>query len=301
MRLQDIDLNLLVALDALLAERSVTRAARRLGLGQPATSAALARLRVLLGDPLLLRSGAGMVPSAMAERLAPVLAEALAGLSEALTAAAAFEPATAQRSFTLAGSDFTSHLLLPPLLARLRREGPGIDLRIRGFVKDEARGLLAARSVDLVLGSFRPPPEELVATVLLEERLVGLAGRDTVARLPSPLTPEAFAALPFALFTVNGDATGVGDDALAALGLRRRVVLALPHLTSLPGVLENSDLVSVVPERFARSVAGDALRLFALPIELPHFDLQLLWLPSARGDAGLAWLRRQVAEVARGL
>jgi DNA-binding transcriptional LysR family regulator len=297
MRLQDIDLNLLVALDALLAERSVTRAARRLGLGQPATSAALARLRVLFGDPLLLRSGAAMARSELAERLAPAVAEALAGLSEALAAAAPFDPASSTRAFTLGSTDYTSQVLLPPLLARLRRDAPGIDLRIRSYAKEEVRGLLAARTVDLVLGTLRPPPEELVATKLLEERLVGLAGRDAVARLPLPLTPAAFATLPFALFTVNGDSTGVGDAALAALGLRRRVALALPHLTALPALLASTDLVSVVPERFARAVAGETLEVFPLPVELPGFEVQLLWPPAARADSGLAWLRRLIAEV----
>ncbi len=300
MRLQDIDLNLLVALDALLAERSVTRAARRLGLGQPATSAALARLRVLFGDPLLLRSGGAMARTELAERLAPAVAAALAGLSQALSAAAPFDPATSTRAFTLGSTDYTSHVLLPPLLARLRREAPGIDLRLRGYAKDEVRGLLASRAVDLVVGTLRPPPEELVATRLLQERLVGLAGGGTVARLPAPLTPEAFAGLPFALFTVNADATGVGDAALAALGLRRRVALALPHLTALPALLAGTDLVSVVPERFARAVAGEALRIFELPVELPGFEVQLLWPPAARADAGLAWLRRLIAEVGQG-
>jgi len=299
MRLQDLDLNLLVALDALLAERSVTRAARRLGLGQPATSAALGRLRALFGDPLLLRSGGAMVRSEMAERLAPALAEALAGLSSTLAAAAPFDPATSTRAFTLGSTDYYSQMLLPPVLARLRAEAPGVDLRIRGYAKEEVRGLLAARAVDLVLGTLRPPPEELVATPLLQERLVGLGGQAAVARLPAPLTPEAFAALPFALFTVNADATGVGDAALAGLGLRRRVVLAVPHLMALPGVLSATDLVAVVPERFARAVAGEALRLFALPMELPGFEVQLLWPPAARGDAGLAWLRRLITEVAQ--
>jgi DNA-binding transcriptional LysR family regulator len=299
MRLQDIDLNLLVALDALLAERSVTRAARRLGLGQPATSAALARLRALFGDPLLLRSGAGMARSEMAERLAPALAEALAGLSGTLAAAAPFDPATSTRAFTLGSTDYTSHVLLPPILARLRREAPGIDLRIRGYAKEEVRGLLAARAVDLVLGTLRPPPEELVATPLLAERLVGLAGRAAVARLPLPLTPEAFARLPFALFTVNADATGVGDAALAGLGLRRRVALALPQLMALPALLASTDLVSVVPERFARAVVGEALEVFPLPLELPGFEVQLIWPPAARADTGLAWLRRLIAEVAQ--
>lgn len=299
MRLQDLDLNLLVALDALLAERSVTRAARRLGLGQPATSAALARLRTLLGDPLLLRTGAGMTRSEMAERLAPALAEALAGLSATLAAAAPFDPARSTRVFTLGSTDYSSQVLLPPLLAELRQAAPGVDLRVRGYAKEEVRALLATRAVDLVLGALRPPPEDVVATPLLEERLVGLAGREALARLPAPLTIEAFAALPFALFTVNGDAAGVGDTALAALGLRRRVALALPHLTALPMVLATTDLVSVVPERFARAVAGEALRIFPLPIELPGFELQQIWLPAARSDAGLAWLRRRIAAVAQ--
>lgn len=301
MDLRGIDLNLLVALDALLAQRSVSRAAARLGLGQPATSAALARLRRLFGDPLLVRVGGGMVRSELAERLAPMLAEALAGLSAALDNAAGFDPATATRGFVMAGTDYTSPLLLPGLLARMRRDAPGVTLRLRGYVKAELTGLLASRAVDLGIGVFRPPPEALVATPLFEEALVGLAGAATAAGMPRPLTAEGFAALPFALFTVNGDATGVGDDALASLGLRRRVVLALPHLAALPAILAATDMVAVVPSRFARSVCGDALVMFDLPVELPRFEPQLLWSPATRSDSGLAWLRRLVLETARGL
>ena len=273
MDLRRLDLNLLVALDALLTERSVSRAARRLGLGQPATSAALARLRTVFADPLLIRAGGGMVPSELAARLAPMLAEALTGLANALDHAAGFDPASATRSFALAGTDYTSPLLLPQLLARIRQEAPAVTLRLRGYDKAELPALLATRAVDLGIGVFRPPPETLVATSLFEEGLVGLAGADTAARLPKPLTAEAFAALPFALFTVNGDATGVGDDALAPFGLKRRVTLALPHLAALPGILAATDLVAVVPSRFARSVCGQALTMFDLPIALPRFEV----------------------------
>lgn len=298
MRLQDLDLNLLVALDTLLAERSVSRAARRLGLGQPATSAALARLRQLFGDPLLVRAGAAMVPTELALRLAPALGDALAGLSAALDAATPFDPQTASRAFVIAGTDYISPLLLPSLMAALRARAPGVTLRVRNYPKSEIVPLLAARAADCGLGVFLDPPSALVATPLFEDGLVGLTGRETAARLPRPLTPEAFAALPFALFTVNDDAAGVGDAALAALGLRRRVVLALPHLASLPAILAESDLVAVVPERFARRMIGDALAVFALPIALPRFEVQMLWAPAARSDSGLAWLRQLVREVA---
>lgn len=301
MDLRRLDLNLLVALDALLAERSVSRAAHRLGLGQPATSAALARLRVVFGDPLLIRAGGSMVPSELAVRLAPMLAEALTGLANALDHAAGFDPTNATRSFVLAGTDYTSPLLLPDLLARMRRAAPQVTLRLRGYAKAELAGLLATRAVDLGIGVFRPPPETLVATPLFEEGLVGLAGAMTAARLPQPLTAEAFATLPFALFTVNGDTTGVGDDALAQLGLKRRVVLALPHLAALPAILAATDMVAVVPSRFARSVCGDALTMFDLPIALPRFEVQMLWSPDGRSDTGLAWLRSLVIETAQGL
>lgn len=301
MDLRSIDLNLLLALDALLAEQSVSRAARRLGLGQPAASAALARLRKLLGDPLLIRVGSGMVRSELAERLAPMLAEALSRLSAVLDNAAAFEPATATRGFVMAGTDYTSPLILPGLLARMRREAPGVSLRVRGYGKSELPGLLATRAVDLAIGVFRPPPETLVATSLFEETLVGLASQATAGRLPMPLTPEGFAALPFALFTVNGDAIGVGDNALAPMGLRRRVMLALPHLAALPAVLAASDMVAVVPSRFARTVCSETLTMFELPVAFPRFDVQLLWSPATRSDGGLAWLRRLVTETAHGL
>lgn len=297
MDLRRIDLNLLLAFEALYDARSVSRAATRIGLRQPAMSAALARLRTVFEDEMFSRVGGEMLPSPKAQRMAPGLRAALAQLRAALGEEAPFDPSTARATFTLALTDYGATVVLPGLAARVRAEARGVDLRVVGYDKDDAATLVLTGAADLALGVFPEAPGGVVLRPLFEDRLVGVARAGHPALAP-PLTPERYAALDHALFTVRRDASGAVDMALAALGLRRRVALTLPYFLALAPTLAASDLVAAVPVRLADAFRDARLATFAIPLDLAPWRLDMMWNPLARSDRGSAWLRDAVSGVA---
>ncbi len=297
MKLDGIDLNLLRVFEALDETRSVSGAAERLGIGQPAASAALGRLRTAFGDPLFVRAGGAMQPTPRAARLAPRLRAVLADLREAVGEAAAFDPATAQTRFRLAFTDYASAVLGPPLMARIRAAAPSAALDIVGYEKGDVGALVAAGAVDAAVGVFPDPPPDAVVTTLFEERFVGLARAGHPA-LGRPLDAAGWAGLDHALVTLGRDRRGALDAALAALGLSRRVALTLPHFLALPAILGASDLVAALPERLAAIFCDAALETFAIPLPLGAWRVQSMWPASARTDRPSVWLRARLAEAA---
>lgn len=291
------DLNLLRVFDALYATGNVTRAAARLGLGQPATSAALARLRKLYGDELFVRVPRGIRPTDRARELAAPIARLLADADGLLSAASAFDPARVRRVVRLAGSDYTSLVLLPPLQARLRTTAPGIELRVLGLDKGEVGERLRQGAIDLAVGVFPKPPPGVVQTPLFRERFVGVARRGHPL-LTGRMTAVRFAATDQALVTLSDDARGYVDERLAALGLERRVALTLPHMLALPAIVAGSDLIALLPQRLAAGLDATRLATFALPFEAPPWAVSLLSRPEARGDRALAFLRSELVAAA---
>ncbi len=298
--LAGIDLNLLVALDALLAERSVTRAARRVGLSQPAMSHALARLRVLLDDPLLVRGRGAMVPTPRAEAMALSLRAALTALSESLSVGPRFDPMTARTSFRVASVDYAALVMLPPLLEALATRAPGVEVWCVTPPPDLAAALHRG-DIDLHLGVLRAGDdlESLGHSPLFRERFVCLVRRGhRLAR--GRLTVERFVAAQHALIAPGGGRGGVVDDALASLGVRRRVALALPHFLVAPHVVARTDLVLTVAERVARMMARSLpLTVLEPPMPLPTFGIFLQWSARRGSDAALGWMRQEMEAVAR--
>jgi DNA-binding transcriptional LysR family regulator len=290
-----LDLNLLMTFEAIERARSVSGAARALGLSQPATSASLARLRRALGDELFTFAGGAMQPTAVARRLAPSVHAALGELRTALDVARPFEPAAAETSFTLGVTDYASAVVVPGLIAGLAASAPRVGLRLVSYRKEEIGPLVEAGALDLAIGVFPDPPERCILTRLMTERFVGVA-RQGHAALARPLEAASFAAFSHALFTTQADARGAVDEALAALGLQRRVTLTLPYLMALPEALKASDLVAAVPARAAARF-GPGLGTFDLPVDLPSWSLQMLWSPFSRRDSAQTWLRAQVTDV----
>lgn len=297
MNLAGFDLNLLVVFEALYQERGVTAAARRLGLGQPAASAALGRLRALLGDPVFERVGGRMMPTPRAHEMAPRLIASLNDLRRTLGEHSAFQPDADKRSFAIASTDYTSLALLPGLLENLRREAPHVELRVQGYDKDQVGELLDRNEVELALGVFSAPPERAVATPLYTERFVGVARIGHPAVTGGFITKAAFAAASHALVTVRRDARGVIDEALERDGLTRRIVLTLPHMMVLPEVLARTDLISAVPERLAPRF-GPGLQTFRLPLVTAPWRVIMLWNPNRRTDRSAVWLRSLVRAAA---
>lgn len=301
MNLSDLDLNLLTAFDALFTERSVTGAARRTGIGQPAMSDALRRLRALFGDALFVRASGAMQPTPRAKVIAQELGPLLAQMRAVMGEHVAFQPQETSKTFAIASTDFTTLALLPPLFVALRAEAPQVDLRIIGYEKDAIGGMLDKGEVDLALGVFPDPPGNLVRTRLFDERFVGIGRADHPALQDGPLSLDAFAALQHALVSVRRDERGAVDAALAAVGLRRRVALVLPYMLMLPKILASTDLIAILPERAARSMTDHVLAPFDLPLNLSSWSVDMLWNPAARSDQATAWLRSLVVQTARSL
>ncbi len=301
MHLASVDLNLAVVLHALLTERSVSRAGKRLGLSQSATSHALARLRQLVGDPLVLRTPRGVEPTARGDAIASPLAAALEALERALLAPPTFDPSTARRAFRVGASDYAEFLLLPPLLARIAEEAPGVDLWGHSH-GDEVHDRLRSGELDLALGVARKEQSPGIQSApLLEERFVCVV-REGHPLLRGALTVARFVAARHAFIAPRGRPGGAVDDALAALGHKRRVALAVPHFLVAPHVIARTDLVLTVAERIALAFAALLpLRVLPPPVTLPGFTLSLIWHERNEVDPAQAWLRSRISEVAAGL
>ena len=297
MDLQRTDLNLMVAFEALMAERSVSAAAFRLGLSQPAMSGALSRLRVLFSDELLVRAGRTMLPTVRAAQLEAQVTTALQQLRAALTPPEAFDPASSRRGFSLSGGDYASMVILPHLASRLAHAAPLVDLRFRFVEKDVIPGLLDTGALDLALGVYPRAPKRFCVQSLFEERFVCVARRRHPA-LRAGLTLDTFVSLPHLLVTERGDARGAVDEALARANMTRRIKLTVPHVLAVPLVLAGSDMIATVGARAGREFARSAeIDVFDPPLALPAWRLSMLWTRQKAGDLGLAWLREQLALV----
>ncbi|MDT3722142.1 LysR family transcriptional regulator [Pseudomonas oryzihabitans] len=290
--LRRLDLNLLVTLDALLAELNVTRAARRLNLAQPTVSLQLGRLRQLLDDPLLLPGPRGMRPTARAEALREPLRQALAALEEALAPAAPFDPARAERTWRIAASDHSATTLLTPLLAELRGQAPGIRLALLDKKPDLLAEQLEGDRLDLALDVADAAAPGLRQRLLFTERYL-LAGRRGHPALQEPVSLETFCQLDQALVSPNGGGfASLTDQLLAERGLARRVVLSVPHFSTLASALLASDLVALLPARIALTHPG--LQTQVPPLAVPGFDMLLLWPERLQRDPAHAWLRERI-------
>jgi DNA-binding transcriptional LysR family regulator len=299
--LASFDLNLLVALDALLSERNVTRAASRIGITQSAASHALARLRALTGDELLVRGPAGMVPTTRAEAMAGPVRRALEDMGRVLAPHAAFHPGTASLRFVIATSDYSELALLPRVVSRLAREAPSIELRVV-TATEEPSAVLAAGKIDLSIAPLRPADARsgMHARKLFDDRFVCVV-RKNHPLAGKKLTLGRYAAASHALIAPMGAEGGFVDDALARLGMRRRVALALPHFLVAPHIVAASDLILTLAARIAAILVKPlGLAMLAPPAELglQGFTISESWHERTHGDAARRWVREVIADAA---
>ncbi|WP_225773250.1 LysR family transcriptional regulator [Inquilinus sp. Marseille-Q2685] len=296
MDLHGIDLNLLVAFDALMAERSVTRAGARIGRTQPAMSAALARLRALLRDELFVRGPYGLQPTPRALDLAQPLSDALAQIQQTLDFTQEFDPASSAATFTLGLSDHPAFSLLPRLAPVLQETAPGITLRVRSFTaRDDAIGMLDAGEADATIGVPAAPAGRILSRPLFEERFVCVLRRGHPAA-GRPLDLDRFLALSHLLVSPENDQFGMVDAELAKKKLKRRLGLTLPQMYAAPAVVARSDLIATLMRGVvASSGHADALCLLDPPLDLPPVPFVLSW--HRRNDAHPAqhWFRDFVA------
>ncbi|MGZ3478334.1 MAG: LysR family transcriptional regulator, partial [Polyangiales bacterium] len=297
------DLNLLVALDALLETRNVTRAAAKIGLSQSAMSHALKRLRDLTGDELLVRGKDRMLPTSRAEALATPVRRALEDIGKALAPPAAFDPKVARLRVTIGTTDYAELVLLPEVVRRLMREAPGIELRCVSVGEDQLTPL-ASRAIDLVISPLRPVVDErpgIFARRIFDERFVCVM-RKGHPLAKQRLTLRRFTEAQHALVSPRGSEGGIVDDALARLGLARRVTVAVPHFLIAPHVVASSDLILTLAGRVANTLA-EPLGLVVVPapseLALAGFSMNLVWHERTHHDAPLKWVRDLFADVAK--
>lgn len=301
MSLSGLDLNLVVVLDALLRESSVTRAANRLGLSQSATSHALARLRSLLDDPVLVRTPRGMAPTARTRDLALPVRRALEELEQALAPPRPFDPRHSTQSFTLALEDAGQVGLLPILAERLKSEAPGLSLRVRpGGAELPAEGL-ADGSIDLALAVSPEPTAGLHAEVVFATSHVSITRADH-PEIGKRLTPKRFAALDHVILAGPGSVDPEIDRALASAGRTRRVAVTVPSLLPIPWLVARSDLVATVPALLLGLDRGRLpLARHKPPIPIEPTTGSLVWHERTHHDPAQVWLRDMLHRACREL
>ncbi|HEY1927631.1 MAG TPA: LysR family transcriptional regulator [Caulobacteraceae bacterium] len=292
------DLNLLVVFDAVLRERSVTRAAERLCLSQPAVSHALNRLRQLLDDRLFVRGPAGMEPTPRAVQLAVVLQRTLEDLRNAVQPVG-FDPATSQRTFRIAVNNYAAAVVAPGLVRACRNAAPGVRLSIRPSGSMDLEGALERGELDLAVSARSLGSSRITSHTIFMDDYVALTRRDHPG-VAGPLTLDAFARLPRVTVSSSGDDTSFVDKALAAAGLRQDVVADAPYL-SLVVLLATSDMVALLARRFAEAVAvKPAMMVSDLLFPTPAVPCVISWRRHLEDDPAHVWLRRMIAEVAPG-
>jgi DNA-binding transcriptional LysR family regulator len=296
------DLSLLVSLDALIDEANVTKAAARLNLSQPALSAQLARLRDLFRDALLVpsRTGRGMIPTARALELRVPPRAALKELETAIKRPPAFDPLTADRSFSIAASDNATLVLGVDLIERVQEvAGPAVRVSFRTPSADLIAAQLERGEVDLLIGSERMVPSGMKIRRLMDERYL-MAQRKGHPRGKKPLDLKTYCSLSHVLVSTSGGSfRGEIDEQLERIGRRRRVVLSVHQFVLAPMFLRITDYVATLPARFVDRFA-DELDTFELPFKARGFTLSTAWHPRNQADPAHIWLRKQFVAVAAG-
>lgn len=295
--LRNLDLNLLVTLDALLTEHNVTRAAARLHLSQPTVSIQLARLREVFGDPLLLAGPRGMRPTTRADELREPLRQALDALEQAVAPSTPFDPAKANQTWRVAASDYSESTILLPALTGLCNVAPATRLAILQIVPSLIAKQAEQGDIDLAFHITVEAPQNLRRkSVFIENYL--LVGRAGHPGLKGRVTLEKFCALNHVIVSPDGGGFhGVTDTALAELGMKRRVVLSIPHFLFIESVLMSTDLVALVPSRLVRN--SKTLQVVKPPLDVPGYEMLMLWHERVHRDPAHQWLREHILKSIR--
>ncbi|KNB53802.1 LysR family transcriptional regulator [Streptomyces caatingaensis] len=294
-----MDLNLLRALDVLLQENSVTRAAERLGTSPAAVSRTLARLRRAVGDPLLVRAGQGLVPTPRALELRDEVGALLRRCDEVLRPGAGFEPARLRRTFTVQASDVLLVGTAGVLTERIHREAPHVDVV---FLPESVEGGPGLRQgwIDVELGSLGDLEPEIRTRSLVRRTVVGVA-RARHPLFDGPVDARSFAAADHIGVSRRGKRLGPIDTALAGLGLRRRIAAVVPGHTSAMLLARDTDLVTItLADWMPDTLAALGLRTFPVPLDLAPLEIGMAWHPRNEADPGHRWFRERLAEAVLG-
>lgn len=303
MNFHGVDLNLLVAFDALMSERNVTRAAAQVGVSQPAMSAALSRLRKLFGDPLFLRSADGLLPTPRARELSEPVTQALRKIEEAVVRKPRFVPAETSQVFTLGLSDYPALVLLPTLMQALQEQAPKASLNVHAFSdRDHAVDLLDAGAVDAAMGvppvqadrriQTRPVLRDEFVTIVASNRSAATRGMDM----------KTWLSLQHVLVSPEGERHGLVDQALAQRGRQRALGLTLPQMFAVTSVVARTHMTATVLKRVALgSPAARKVVMFPPPVKLPEVVFHLIWHRRYDAHPAQQWFRELIVAAAAGL
>lgn len=292
------DLNLLVVFDAIARSGSVTGAAERLALSQPAVSHALNRLRDVIGDPLFMRAKSGLAPTPRAQAMTAEVGRILDAAGSVL-AKASFDPGTTQRRFRLGASDYSSVALAPRIAREFCSAAPRatLDVLPAGV---HTLPQLESGEMDCSFWAVEPPPAPWLSKILYRERLIGVMCRthplsaDLSARAPSL---AAYLAYPHAVVSLRDPSANPVDSALRKLGLNRRVAIVTQSFAAVLAAMPGSRLLASLPEKLAPAARLAGLVTYELPLELPDFAYSLIWRSRTDVDPAMVWFRRLIVDV----
>lgn len=303
MNFSSFDLNLLRVLDALLATGSTTEAGRKLGLSQPAVSAALGRLRHSLGNPLFLRQGRGLVPTDFAAGLREPLRRLLEE-AEGLLSPEAFDPLRAEARFKLSGADFFAELLMPQLGDRLQRIAPGIRVQLVDLVPDSYVDTIERYQVDMAFIPDMPYPDWIAHRPLFRAPFVTVAARGNARLARAGIAPgdtiplDLYCDMAHVLFSPEGNLSAMGDAALARVGRTRKVAMTMPFFSGVAGAVARSEMIALLPVQYARHVAGRiGLALYQQPMPVAEATISMIWHRRSTENPAHRWLREQIADL----
>lgn len=299
MDLSTLDFNLLKVLDALVTERNVTRAGRRLGRSQPAVSNALQRPRVLLGDDLLVRGPGGFVLTPRAEAIRAPLRESITLIESCLAQEPQFDPSTAASVFRVTMPDRLSISVLPKLFARIQRVAPNMPLQVLTADRKTALDLLEDDRADVALGTFEAMPQHLRAEFLLQDQLFCVFRRDhPIARRGARFDIDSVLSYPHLIVTATGQRTAIFDDLLRSRGLARRALMTVNNFTAVPQLLGSTDMVGVFTKLAADVFhKSHGLAKRPVPIDVGGLAVAMVWRNRYDRDRRHVWLREQIKTV----
>lgn len=295
--LRNFDLNLLIAFDAMMRERSVTRAAERLKIRQPAMSHNLSLLRTLFQDELFVRVGTAMQPTARAQALANPIAQALSAMQAIIHDTSEFDPARDQRIFRMGFSSEVELLLMPELASRLRQQAPGVRLHGRPVQQRDVYRMLDDRVLDLAIGCFDSQAQRYRQQLLFEQSLSCVFHPDMMA-LGETISLEEYLNLPHALVSLSESLHGCLESALDAVGGKLNVAATSSEFLGVLGMIANAPLIATLPTRMARRYGkAFGLQVAPVPMTLTVPDVSLVWTAQEDNHPASQWLRNEIADI----
>ena len=301
MHISRVDLNLFIVFEAIYAEGSITRASLKMNLTQPAISHALNRLRQLFDDPLFERQGHVMVPTPLARSIIEPVRASLRGFEVTLNGVERFDPASSERTFSLALRDVLEASVLPPLMARVARDAPGVGLNTMQVGRRELESELAAGTLDAAIDVLLPLSNEIVHTRLVRDQTVVLVRQDH-PQVRGKLDLDLYLQQEHVLASSRRRGPGLEDFELSRLGLQRRVRLRCQHYFAACRVVSQTDLALTMPERLAQVVNQQfGNQILPFPLSIPALDIYLYWPANVDTDPANQWLREQIKQVTQAI